>query len=847
MKARALLTIAVGAALISSCDVTAPFHALNAPQPVGELQFDDFSTGPTSLPSATTMTLTVAMYDKGQNLIPDDGRTIEWKTSDATIATVTGTQVTAVVEGKKAGTATITATNNGHSVTRQVEVIPGAAAKIAKVSGDNQTGIVGQQLPASLVVQVTDANDNNVATNAALTWRLNSGTAQSGSTNATGLGSATVTVPSTPGAGTVTAALTGTSESVTFNLIGTTMELGIVTGPPATADQGIPVNPSPVIELRYASDHLPYKRSGIVVTASRQGTTGPTVTGSATSDANGRATFTNLTLSGSAGSATIVFSTSSPAATITAAAPTTLAAGAATALVLTSTLNAATITGTPLPTAPVLQLRDAGGNNVAQSGVQVTASVNGSGVTIAAGTSTTTTDAAGKATFSALALSGTLGSSFTLTFSSGAMAPATSGTITLTGQAASLFVTGSSSVSCGATSAITVQVRDAGGRSVPLANLSITATISSGATLGGTTTATTDATGKATFNAMTFQTPTAGSYTLTFTPATSSGLPSAQATVDISGGTASKLKVTTEPSATVAIGAAMAQVPVVRIVDGCDLPVSSAGITVTVSSTTGTVTFTPATAITNSSGIATFTGLKMTGAVSANYKLQFAATGLTSATAAANTALTAGPAAALGLTTQPPTAAIHQVVLGTAPVVQVTDAGGNPVAMAGVSVTASPSAGSVSAGSPVFTDANGKATFSSLALSGAGQQATLSFTASSNGFTAATASAATTIATALSKNVAATIPVTASGASVVYGVAVTGATATPLTFTVTNATSISFYTKVGGAPAIPADACTTTGTTTKVCTINTPTNAQYFITLVPSATTVAGTTITVTW
>src|SRR5207237_314386 len=121
-----------------------------------------------------------------------------------------------VLEGKKVGTATITASTNGHSVTREVTVTPGAPAKIIKVSGDNQVGIINENLLANLVVQVTDVNDNNIATATSVSWRLNSATASSFSTTSAGVGSVSVKAPSTTGASTVTATL-NTSAVVTFN------------------------------------------------------------------------------------------------------------------------------------------------------------------------------------------------------------------------------------------------------------------------------------------------------------------------------------------------------------------------------------------------------------------------------------------------------------------------------------------------------------------------------------------------------------------------------------------------------------------------------------------------------
>jgi hypothetical protein len=76
---------------------------------------------------------------------------------------------------------------------------------------------------------------------------------------------------------------------------------------------------------------------------------------------------------------------------------------------------------------------------------------------------------------------------------------------------------------------------------------------------------------------------------------------------------------------------------------------------------------------------------------------------------------TAGAAAALRLVTQPSSVAQAGVPFDQQPVVQLVDAGGNPVATSGIQVTAAVASGpgKLSGSSPA-TDANGRATFTDL-------------------------------------------------------------------------------------------------------------------------------------
>src|SRR2546428_3310926 len=86
----------------------------------------------------------------------------------------------------------------------------------------------------------------------------------------------------------------------------------------------------------------------------------------------------------------------------------TITAGAATQLSVTTQPSATAQSGVAFAQQPVVQLQDANGNPVSQSGVVVTATVTPAGATPT--NATATTAANGAATFSGLTLSGRTGS-----------------------------------------------------------------------------------------------------------------------------------------------------------------------------------------------------------------------------------------------------------------------------------------------------------------------------------------------------------------------------------------------------------------------------------------------------
>src|SRR5439155_610164 len=195
-----------------------------------------------------------------------------------------------------------------------------------------------------------------------------------------------------------------------------------------------------------------------------------------------------------------------------------------------------------------------------------------------------------------------------------------------------------------------VQLRDASGNAVSQAQVTVTAAIATGGgSSDGRRTATTNGSGAASFTNLAI-TGTAGDRTLSFT---ATGLTSVTSgTITITAGAATQRALTTQPSSRPQSGVAVAQQPVIQVRDASGNAVSQSEVTVTAAIATGGGTLGGTlTAVTNGSGVASFTDLAITG-TAGDRTLSFSATGLASATSTTVT-ITAGAATTLALTTAP--------------------------------------------------------------------------------------------------------------------------------------------------------------------------------------------------
>lgn len=108
------------------------------------------------------------------------------------------------------------------------------------------------------------------------------------------------------------------------------------------------------------------------------------------------------------------------------------------ALALTTPPSATTQNRVAFPTQPVVQLRDAHGQPVAQAGIAITATISAGGGTLG-GTTTATTGGSGAATFTDLSIAGTIGLRI-LTFSAPGLGPATADVTVTAGLPTSIGV-----------------------------------------------------------------------------------------------------------------------------------------------------------------------------------------------------------------------------------------------------------------------------------------------------------------------------------------------------------------------------------------------------------------------
>jgi hypothetical protein len=229
-----------------------------------------------------------------------------------------------------------------------------------------------------------------------------------------------------------------------------------------------------------------------------------------------------------------------------------------------------------------------------------------------------------------------------------------------------------------------------------------------------------------------------GSATIT---ASSGSVSSVGVTVTVSPGAASQLGLKTQPAGA-ASAAAMTTQPVVEVRDAAGNPIvaSTASVTVAIASGGGTLAGTATVAAV--AGVATFTGLGVTGLIGAR-TLSFTSAGLASATSAPFT-LAAGPPTQLAVRTQPVASSAY-ANFTTPPVVEIQDAQGNLTTSTTTVTAAIASGGGTLGGTVSIAAVAGVATFAPLSVQGTAGTRTLTFT---SGSLAAATSASFSVAAA---------------------------------------------------------------------------------------------------
>lgn len=197
-------------------------------------------------------------------------------------------------------------------------------------------------------------------------------------------------------------------------------------------------------------------------------------------------------------------------------------------------------------------------------------------------------------------------------------------------------------------------------------------------------------------------------------------------TATVSAGTAARFQLVSGDAQTAPVGATLASPLVVKATDAQGNPV--AGIVVAWSATGGG-TVTPATGTTGLDGTAS--AQRTLGPTAGAQGTVADAGDVAGSPVTFSATATTGSAGQLSITTQPSASATLAQPLAVQPQVQLRDNLGNPVAQAGIAVTAAiasgPAGGTLAGQLTQATDANGLATFTDLALGGAVGTYTLAF------------------------------------------------------------------------------------------------------------------------
>jgi len=311
--------------------------------------------------------------------------------------------------GPASGSQTTTASSEGLAGSPVIfthTVTAGNASNVRIVSGNEQVALPGTTLPQPLVVEVVDGGGNAVI-GAAVTWVVTAGAGSlappTGTTDENGRASTSWTLGSGTGANAAQAVVSGVGEA-TFTATasaGNPADIRIVSGDQQQGQAGTRLaNPLVVVVVDDADNPV----SGVTVTWRVESGAGSVTPRTSTTDGSGRAS-TAWTLGARTGEQSVEASAPRAGtvrfeATSTAGSPSTLG-------MATQPPGNAEV-GTTFSRQPVVQVRDAAGNAVAAAGVTVTAAIaNGGGSLF--GTTSRTTDANGRATFTDLGITGAIG------------------------------------------------------------------------------------------------------------------------------------------------------------------------------------------------------------------------------------------------------------------------------------------------------------------------------------------------------------------------------------------------------------------------------------------------------
>ncbi|MDB4878382.1 MAG: Ig domain protein group 1 domain protein [Gemmatimonadetes bacterium] len=689
--------------------------------------------------AALAAPLVVKVTDDAGN--PAPGATVTWVAVGGSVASATttsdasGNSSNSLTLGRVAGSASVSAAiTGGRSVSFAATALPGtAAALIWRVQPTNS--VAASTMTPAAQVSIVDVNNNVVSVGNQITVALAggaTGAVLSGTKAKASVGGiATFDDLKIDRAGTgytlvaSTAGITTTYASTAFAVTAGAAANVSVTGDNQTATAGTAVAVAPQVKIVDANNNPIAGLSVTFAPASGSGSVAPT--GAVTTDAQGVAALTSWTLGTVAGAQSLVVS-STGIASVTIHA--TAQAGAVAAIVWriqpTSSVAASAI-------APVqMALVDANGNVVSSTNQLTVALAGGATGAVLSGTKTKAA-VGGIVTFDDLKID-RAGTGYTLvasttgitsTFSSAAFAVSA-------GVAATVSVTGDNQTATVNTAvAIVPSVKIVDANNNPIAGLSVTFTPATGSgTIAPASAVTTDVQGIARLTSWTLGT-TTGAQSIV---ASSTGIGSVTIHATALAGAAAKLGITTQPAEAGTSGSALPRQPVIQVQDQFGNAAPTSAMTITATPSSGSASLNTA-AVNATTGVATFSGLAVTGTGNITLDFTSSTTGVTdvvsTAIAVAQGTATTMTIVANDATTVIPTSqsivvnATAGIPAVAAPFIKITDANGLPVS--GVSVT-------LAATGPVpFTITPGSGSLGLIALVGTVRTAgTYTITATTN-------------------------------------------------------------------------------------------------------------------
>ncbi len=573
---------------------------------------------------------------------------------------------------------------------------------------NGQTGIRGRELPQPVYVRVKDS-DGGPVSGITINFSVSSGGGTLSSATAESDNDGLAKVSWTLGQDLGTQLLQATATNGDgADLDGSPLELSATAALPEparivlrttlaeTASNGVPLEQQPVIEV-YDADDQPLPQVEVLATVSSGGATLAGST-SASSDANGLASFTNLALVGPQGPQTLRFSVATSALEITAG-PIQLLPGTAASMTAVAPTAYEQTVNSPVSPGPSVLVKDEAGNPA--PGVAVTFTPNRN-ATVSPETATTNEQGVAQVSWT---LGSTANVPYTLTarIESSSVPPVQFSAIARPGDAGRLriMVQPSSPTQSGTAFATqpVIQLEDQNGNPTPQAGVNVMATISSGpsGTLQNQT-ATTDGSGRAAFSGLTL-TGVVGNYTLSFSAPSLVGVTSAPFAITV--GAPARLTVTTAPSTLARSRNPLVIQPVLQVQDASGNPVQQAGTVIVASISAANTTISGETATTDENGRAAFSALTLTG-IPGPKDITFSAAGLQSASARVTLVSVETVSAA---PSHPVSAVVGTTVAGPVITWTLRDGSTRPVADADFTLVL-PSGGTAATLTP-FSDANG--------------------------------------------------------------------------------------------------------------------------------------------